>query len=99
MPLHVKHKSSTVAGKAPLPADLERAELAVNLADRQAYTKDQTDAVVKLASPIHESQDLDETPVALGAIKAGTLTTGTFTPGTYTGIALTGGSGTGAVVE
>ena len=41
-------KSSTVAGKAPLPADLERAELAVNLADKQLYTKDANDEIVPL---------------------------------------------------
>ena len=71
MTLHVKQKSSTVSGKAPLPADIERGELAVNLADRQLYTKDQNDAVVKLQAPISGSQDV--TIVADGAATGVTL--------------------------
>ena len=48
MSFSIKQKTSTVPGKAPLPADIERGELAVNLADKKIYTKDQTDAIVEL---------------------------------------------------
>lgn len=41
-------KRSTVAGKVPLPADLQIGELAVNLADKKIYTKDANSAVVLL---------------------------------------------------
>lgn len=41
-------KRSTVAGKVPLPSDLQIGELAVNLTDRKIYTKDANSAVVQL---------------------------------------------------
>lgn len=44
--MHLKHKSSSTPGKAPQPADLERGEIAINLHDRLAYTKDQNDQIV-----------------------------------------------------
>jgi hypothetical protein len=44
----IKHKTSTVAGKKPLPADIERGELAINLADALLFTKDASDAIIQL---------------------------------------------------
>jgi hypothetical protein len=41
-------KKSTASGAAPLVADLDQAELAINLADRKIYTKDNSGAIVKL---------------------------------------------------
>ena len=49
----IKIKNSVVPGKKPLPTDLEQAELAINLADRAIYTKDQTDTVVELTNNSH----------------------------------------------
>ena len=46
--LAISHKTSTVAGKEPLPANLERGELAINLEDHILFTKDQNDAIIKL---------------------------------------------------
>ena len=41
-------KHSTTTGKAPAPADLAQGELAVNLADAALFTKDDSNAVVRL---------------------------------------------------
>lgn len=46
----IKIKNSSVAGNAPDAADLERAELAINLADGRLYTKDQNDAIIELGA-------------------------------------------------
>ena len=43
-------KRSNVAGKAPLPADLEIGELAVNFPDKQVYTKEPAGTVIALIS-------------------------------------------------
>jgi len=44
----IKIKNSTVAGKAPAITDIDRAELAINLADKKIYTKDQNDKIIEL---------------------------------------------------
>ena len=44
----IKIKNSTVAGKKPQPAQLQKAELAINLVDKKIYTKDQTDSIIEL---------------------------------------------------
>jgi hypothetical protein len=44
----IKIKNSETAGKIPKPADLDRAELAINLPDKKIYTKDQTDSIIEL---------------------------------------------------
>jgi len=41
-------KKSSTSGGAPLAADLEQGEFAVNLADRKIYTKDNSNAIVRL---------------------------------------------------
>jgi hypothetical protein len=48
----IQHKRSAVAGKAPLPADLEYGEIAVNYeaTDPALYIKDSADAVRKIGS-------------------------------------------------
>jgi hypothetical protein len=43
-------KNNSTAGSAPLTSDLERGELAINLADRKVYTKNNSDAIVTLGS-------------------------------------------------
>jgi hypothetical protein len=48
MTLSIKHKTSSVAGKEPLPADLEQGELAVNLVDARLFTKDSSNAIVEI---------------------------------------------------
>lgn len=40
--------TSDVPGKAPQPADLVKGQLAINLADRALYTKDENDQIIKL---------------------------------------------------
>jgi hypothetical protein len=58
----IKIKNSTVAGKAPKPADLDRAELAINLADKKIYTKDASDAIIELGNnPTHFIKTTDPT--------------------------------------
>jgi len=44
------HKHSSTAGSKPTAADLERGEIAVNLADKKLFTKDASDAIVELGS-------------------------------------------------
>lgn len=46
-------KKSTVAGKVPLPADLEPGEVAVNTADAVLYTKDPAGTVKRIGTHIH----------------------------------------------
>lgn len=53
---HRLYRSET-AGNVPLPADLERGELAINLVDRRLYTKDQADAVKEIARDIEIGTD------------------------------------------
>ncbi len=48
MSFSIKHKTTTVAGKKPKPADIQRGELAINLADKALFTKDQSDKIVQL---------------------------------------------------
>ena len=43
-------KKSSTSGGIPLAADLDQGELAVNLADRKIYTKDNSNAIVRLDS-------------------------------------------------
>jgi len=52
MTLKVQHKRSAVKGKAPLPADLEYGEIAVNYeaTDPALYIKDSADAVRKIGT-------------------------------------------------
>lgn len=61
--MNIKQKSSSVAGKAPQPADLERGELAVNLADKKLFTKDHTDAIVELGGGASTIPGLSDTTV------------------------------------
>ena len=52
-------KNSSTAGKVPTAADLEQAELAVNLADKKIFTKDGGNAVVELPGwglPYHRTE-------------------------------------------
>ena len=44
----IRIKSSTVAGRTPTDAQLERAELCINLADRKLFSKDQNDEVFEV---------------------------------------------------
>ena len=44
----IRIKSSTVAGRTPTGAQLERAELCINLADRKLFSKDQNDEVFEV---------------------------------------------------
>ena len=48
----IKHKNSTTPGKEPLPGDLERAEIAINLADGRIFTKDQNDQIIVLGGEV-----------------------------------------------
>jgi len=41
-------KKSSVAGAVPLPADLEQGEVAINLADRRLFVKNNSDVVVQI---------------------------------------------------
>ena len=50
MPTKIKIKNSNSAGKIPTPADLDVAELAVNLVDKKVYTKDAAGTIVELGS-------------------------------------------------
>jgi hypothetical protein len=50
MATKIKIKNSETTGKIPTPADLDRAELAINLTDKKIYTKDQTDNIIELGS-------------------------------------------------
>lgn len=53
----IQFKRSSVVGKAPLAADLEIGEIAINLADRVIYTKDSSNTVVRLSKT--EIADID----------------------------------------
>ena len=51
----IKHKNSTVAGNAPSAGDLEVAELAVNLADKKLYCKDNNNQIFRDRTQRHWS--------------------------------------------
>ena len=55
-------KKSTVAGKVPVPADLEIGELAVNTADKKLYTKHNDNAVVQIGTTITISSTAPASP-------------------------------------
>lgn len=44
-------KKSSTAGSAPLTSDLEQGEVALNLADRKLYTKDNSNNVIQVGHP------------------------------------------------
>ena len=46
----VVHKKSNTASEVPLAADIDIAELAINLVDKKIYTKDHTDTVIDLTT-------------------------------------------------
>jgi hypothetical protein len=48
MSFSIKHKNTSAPGKVPQPADIERGEIAVNLADKKLFTKDVNDTIVEL---------------------------------------------------
>ena len=55
-------KKSTVAGKVPVPADLDIGELAVNTADKKLYTKHNDNAVVQIGTTITISSTAPASP-------------------------------------
>ena len=55
-------KKSTVAGKVPVPADLDIGELAVNTADKKLYTKHSNNAVVQIGTTITISSTAPASP-------------------------------------
>ena len=57
MTIKIQHKRSAVAGKAPLPADLEYGEIAVNYeaTDPALYVKDSADAIRKIGGDATET--------------------------------------------
>ena len=56
----IKHKNSTVAGNAPGAGDLEVAELAVNLADKKLYCKDNNNQVFEIGPNATGAPDLGD---------------------------------------
>ena len=44
----IKVKNSSTVGKQPLPSDILRAELALNIADRRLYSKDINDDIFEI---------------------------------------------------
>ena len=44
----IKIKNSSEVGKQPLPADILRAELALNIADQRLYSKDMNDQIFEI---------------------------------------------------
>lgn len=60
-------KNSSEIGKVPLPADLQLGELAINLADKKLYSKDESGTVVDLSpggAPVEQLQaDWNQTDV------------------------------------
>ena len=69
----IKHKRSAVAGKAPLPADLEYGEIAVNYeeSDPGLYVKDSADSVVKIAGAGAAGSYWDRTGTVVSPTNAG----------------------------
>ena len=55
-------KKSTVAGKVPVPTDLDIGELAVNTADKKLYTKHSDGSVVLIGTFITISSTAPENP-------------------------------------
>ena len=56
----IKHKNSTVAGNAPSAGDLEVAELAVNLADKKLYCKDNNNQIFEIGPNATGAPDLGD---------------------------------------
>lgn len=56
-------KKSTVAGKAPIAADLVVGELAVNTADKKLYTKHSDNSIVQIGVSITVSSTAPTSPV------------------------------------
>jgi len=48
-------KKSSTSGSSPVTADLDQGELAINLADRKVFTKDNGNAIVNLTGPYVDS--------------------------------------------
>lgn len=79
----IRQKTSTIAGRRPTPADLERGEIAINLADAKLYTKDQRDQIVELGAAPHQATDAAQGIVELATAAettAGTDATRAVTP-------------------
>lgn len=55
-------KKSTVAGKAPIAADLVVGELAVNTADKKLYTKHSDNSIVQIGVSITVSSTAPTSP-------------------------------------
>lgn len=55
-------KKSTVAGKAPVAADLVVGELAVNTADKKLYTKHSDNSIVQIGVSITVSSTAPTSP-------------------------------------
>ena len=56
MPTKIKIKNSNSAGKIPTPADLDVAELAINLVDKKLYTKDSNGNVIIVSDVEHANE-------------------------------------------
>jgi hypothetical protein len=68
----IKIKNSNVKGKIPTPADLDVAELAINLADKKVFTKEPGGTVVELAN-YADTQEVFDGTVTDKAIAPDTL--------------------------
>lgn len=55
-------KKSTVAGKAPIAADLVVGELAVNTADKKLYTKHSDNSIVQIGVSVTVSSTAPTSP-------------------------------------
>lgn len=53
----IVHKKSSVAGKVPLPADLDYGELAINYADSKIFFKDSSNVVRTLITAVPPVQN------------------------------------------
>jgi hypothetical protein len=60
MATRVQNKRSSVAGNIPGPSDLDVGALAINFADRYIYTKNGSNAVIRLTGHIPVVQPVDE---------------------------------------
>lgn len=70
----VKPKKSVLAGKVPLPSDLEAGEICVNFADKTIYGKSPSGSVLQLAATSGQGAKADTAlqPSALAPYRTST---------------------------
>ena len=72
-------KNSSTAGAAPSAGDLVQGELAVNVADKKLYTKDNSNAIVSLGADLTANNPTGTNNVTLGANAGVALTSSSNT--------------------